>query len=323
MSPEKAKFDEILVKIKNREINSRRYAALMVIIPAILAVILLTATSLNIKSANAKVASSKGEIKELEDIANELGEETNRARDELTAIILEKSNIERSLEFGSKELENYYQKIESIKGEIESLTVELENTPHSQSIKQIDNKVLKLQNAIHKSSNNANAEVIEIRDKYSFDIEKIDLNAISFNNPKIRSLFKHILSLYRKDVRWKEGGQTVEEGFESGSFAVFLLKRIDIFPEISHSDRSILEISQKLTDYLKETDSPTNGDLVIYKDGTVRFYLKDSRVGPIDVGMTPEGIVAYKFGHMKPEGFLDVFERPSKLDFMQMRMTGD
>jgi outer membrane murein-binding lipoprotein Lpp len=125
--------------------------------------------------------------------------------------------------------------------------------------------------------------------------------------PGSESLVMDLLDLRQRRIKWKHGGQTVQEGFDSPTFALYMLKQkraasgIELRPGDSASD-----VSRSLYDKLQPTTQPHNGDLVFYPAGYAMFYFTDPREGPFVLGMTPFGIAALKSDFAKPVGYRQV-----------------
>jgi hypothetical protein len=124
--------------------------------------------------------------------------------------------------------------------------------------------------------------------------------------PGSESLLQNILDLRQRRIRWKVGGQSPQEGFDSPSFAMYMLKQkrasgIELRPGESLSDAS-----RSLYDKLPPTTQPQTGDLAFYPGGYAMFYFADPREGPFVLGMTPFGIAALKSDFTKPVGYRQV-----------------
>jgi hypothetical protein len=124
--------------------------------------------------------------------------------------------------------------------------------------------------------------------------------------PGSESLVMDLLDLRQRRIKWKHGGQTVQEGFDSPTFALYMLKQkrasgIEVRPGDSLSDAS-----HSLYEKLPPTTQPHNGDLVFYPAGYAMFYFTDPREGPFVLGMTPFGIAALKSDFAKPVGYRQV-----------------
>jgi uncharacterized protein YoxC len=123
--------------------------------------------------------------------------------------------------------------------------------------------------------------------------------------PGSETVLLDLLDLRQRRIRWKFGGQSPQEGFDSSSFAMYFLRQkrasgIELRPGEALSDAS-----RSLYDKLPPTTQPRTGDLVFYPGGYAMFYFADPQ-GPFVLGMTPFGIAALKSDFAKPVGYRQV-----------------
>ena len=88
-----------------------------------------------------------------------------------------------------------------------------------------------------------------------------------------------------REVNWKLAGSSPTEGFDSPSFAAYLLQKHNLL-SIPFSER------YNLRELIPETTNPVVGDLIFYETGYTMFLFEDRFRHPFCVGMTPAGIVA-------------------------------
>lgn len=103
--------------------------------------------------------------------------------------------------------------------------------------------------------------------------------------PRQADILEEILRMRNDEVKWKLGGSSPAEGFDSPSFAAYLLERNDLLP-IPFSER------YRIQELMPRTSNPEVGDLIFYDTGYTMFYFEDRYNRPFCVGMTPAGIVA-------------------------------
>jgi hypothetical protein len=139
-------------------------------------------------------------------------------------------------------------------------------------------------------------------------VRPIDTNAkeLASRFPGSESLLMDLLDLRQRRTKWKVGGQSAQEGFDSPTFAMYVLKQkripgIDVAPGETMSDAS-----RSLSEKLSPTNQPHTGDLVFYPGGYAMFYFADQQNGPFVLGMTPFGITALKSDFAKPVGYRQV-----------------
>jgi hypothetical protein len=124
--------------------------------------------------------------------------------------------------------------------------------------------------------------------------------------PGNETLLQDLLDLRQRRVKWKPGGQSNQEGFDSPGFAVYMLKQKRVAGIELRSGGSSLEASKDLYEKLPPTTQPKTGDLAFYSAGYAMFYFADPREGPFVLGMTPMGITALKADFAKPVGYRQV-----------------
>jgi hypothetical protein len=94
-------------------------------------------------------------------------------------------------------------------------------------------------------------------------------------------------------VGWHLGGQSPEQGFDSPSFAAYVLRRLkpEALPELPATN-DLVAASRAIISSLPSTNNPGIGDLNFYPSGYALFRFVDRRGQPFVIGMTPQGIVA-------------------------------
>lgn len=155
-------------------------------------------------------------------------------------------------------------------------------------IKQVEYDKLSLEKTALEDSVKELSE--RVRKTMLFDVKKYNINwRISktlASTPRITALIDEIREMvYDYNPSWKLGGTSPESGFDSPSFAAYILiKKLNVL-DISFGER------YKMTDIIPATDDPRPGDLIFYDGGYAMFYMKD-RGHPFCVGMTPLGIAS-------------------------------
>src|SRR5262245_41315447 len=124
--------------------------------------------------------------------------------------------------------------------------------------------------------------------------------------PGSESLLQDLLDLRQRRIKWKSGGQSTQDGFDSPGFAMYILKQKRASGIEVRSGESLSEASHSLYEKLQPTTQPKTGDLVFYSAGYAMFYFADPREGPFVLGMTPVGIAALKSDFAKPVGYRQV-----------------
>ena len=137
-------------------------------------------------------------------------------------------------------------------------------------------------------------------------IDSANAKELASRFPGSESLLTDILDLQRRRLKWKVGGQTPQEGFDSQSFAMYLLKQKRVSGIEASAGETLSEASRNLYNRLPTAAQPHTGDLVFYPAGYAMFYFADPKDGPFVLGMTPFGITALKSDFAKPVGYRQV-----------------
>jgi hypothetical protein len=124
--------------------------------------------------------------------------------------------------------------------------------------------------------------------------------------PGSESLLLDILELRQRRMKWKPGGQSAQEGFDSPAFAMYVLRQKHASGIEPKPGESLSDASHSMYEKLPPTNQPKTGDLAFYPAGYAMFYFADPREGPFVLGMTPFGIAALKSDFAKPVGYRQV-----------------
>ena len=124
--------------------------------------------------------------------------------------------------------------------------------------------------------------------------------------PGSENVLEEIFQSRQRRIKWKPGGQTPQEGFDSFGFAMYVLKQRHASGIELKSGESLSDAGHTLYDRLPPTTQPKTGDLAFYPAGYAMFYFADPHEGPFVLGMTPLGISAFKPDFVKPLGYRQV-----------------
>lgn len=106
-----------------------------------------------------------------------------------------------------------------------------------------------------------------------------------------REIMQHLLSVVMDhNPRWRYGGASLDEGFDSPGFALYILKMVT-----SRYDHLPADVSMSaLMESTSRTGHPRSGDIVFYEAGYTMFYYDIPDIGPFVIGMTPIGVHALR-----------------------------
>jgi uncharacterized protein YoxC len=184
---------------------------------------------------------------------------------------------------------------ETSKAQTQSLQVDVEN---------YKNQVTQLQTQLAETQKSLSEAVNLSRSLRTIDSGNAKELASRF--PGSESLLQQLLDLRQRRTKWKPGGQSVQEGFDSASFAMYMLRQKRVSGTEPRTGESLLDASRDLSNRLPTTKQPRTGDLVFYPAGYAMFYFEDRGEGSFVLGMTPFGVTALKSDFAKPLGYRQV-----------------
>lgn len=139
--------------------------------------------------------------------------------------------------------------------------------------------------------------------KFIHPIDFVDMKHISSRYPNQARALKLILDLRGQNVSWYLGGVSPNVGFDSPTFALYILSELNLPGRKITPGPSLLKTSRKLFEILPQASQPEVGDLTFYPSGYVMFYFQDKNNRPFVIGMTPFGILALDPEYAKPTGY--------------------
>ena len=128
--------------------------------------------------------------------------------------------------------------------------------------------------------------------RFTHPLDPVDLKDLFSRYPHASRGLELIMHLRERNVGWRLGGQNPDVGFDSPSFAAFVLQELGLLEDGFEPGESLLATSRRLFERLPPTGSPEVGDLVFYPAGYVLFFYRDRDGQPFVIGMTPMGIAA-------------------------------
>jgi hypothetical protein len=123
-----------------------------------------------------------------------------------------------------------------------------------------------------------------------------DLKDLAVNNARAFPLLEHSMTLAHQKVKYKVGGKSPQEGFDSVTFAAYVL-RTTLPKEKLGGDGA-----DAWTKF-EEVSNPRVGDLAFYVPSYAMFYFVDLNKRPFVIGMTPFGIVSLNPDFAELQGY--------------------
>jgi cell wall-associated NlpC family hydrolase len=193
------------------------------------------------------------------------------------------------------QIDTFKKDAETSRAQAQSLQVEAEN--YKNQVTQLQADLADAQKALSEAVNLS---------RYVRTIDYVNAKELASRFPGSESLLLQILDLRQRRTKWKLGGQSPQEGFDSPSFAMYILRQKHVPGSEARPGESLSEASRDLSNRLPKTTQPRTGDLVFYPAGYAMFYFEDQREGAFVLGMTPFGISALKADFAKPVGYRQV-----------------
>ncbi|HEU4618110.1 MAG TPA: hypothetical protein VFV10_08710 [Gammaproteobacteria bacterium] len=193
------------------------------------------------------------------------------------------------LAYGSMQLKSASQQVaalhdEARKSEERIAALSAEVDARTKTIATLEQRTAELQKQLEQTAALA---------RYAHPMDLVDLKTIySRTPPRVAAALGTILDLRSRNVSWSLGGTDPSRGFDSPSFAAFVLKEHGALPPDAAGDGDLSQRSRRLLASLPQADTPQPGDLVFYPAGYALFWFQDQRNRPFVIGMSPSGIVA-------------------------------
>jgi outer membrane murein-binding lipoprotein Lpp len=209
------------------------------------------------------------------------------AHKQVDALKTEASTFTTQIDTLKKNTENYRTQSQSLQGDAENYKTQMTD---------LQAQLAEAQKALSEAMNLSRA----VR-----PLDSVNAKELASRFPGSESLLQDLLAFRQRRIKWKPGGQSPQEGFDSAGFAMFMLRQKRVSGIELKPGESLSDASRSLYDKLPSTAQPGTGDLVFYPAGYAMFYFADPQ-GPFVLGMTPFGIAALKSDFAKPVGYRQV-----------------
>ena len=193
------------------------------------------------------------------------------------------------------QIDTFKKGAETSQAQTQSLQADVEN--YKNQVTQLQTQLTETQKALSEAVNLSRA----VR-----NIDNVNAKELASRFPGSESLLLQLLDLRQRRTKWKTGGQSVQEGFDSASFAMYILRQKRVSGIEPRQGESLSDASRDLHNRLPTTKQPRTGDLVFYPAGYAMFYFEDRGEGAFVLGMTPFGITALKSDFSRPLGYRQV-----------------
>jgi uncharacterized protein YoxC len=211
-------------------------------------------------------------------------------------------NAQKQIDALKTEASTYTTQIDTLKKNTESFKSQTQSLQGDTA--SYKNQVTELQTQLA-DTQKALSEAVSLS-RYLRPLDYSNAKELVSRFPGSESLLQDLLDLRQRRIKWKPGGQSTQEGFDSSSFAMYVLKQKRAPGIELKNGETLAEASHSLYEKLAPTTQPKTGDLVFYSAGYAMFYFADPREGAFVLGMTPVGITALKSDFAKPVGYRQV-----------------
>jgi hypothetical protein len=275
---------------ERRERAARRRAFLYATVPLVLAALIVGFTALQIQ----KLGRVQGELSATEMKLASTKTELVQFQQEAAQSLVDLDEIQGRLEETEKEYQASISQLEATRMELEKANIELGDTQ-----KKIED--------LNKQTEELTISFNDLKRQYEqflpfferkVTITEVDVKEAAQVLPEAQvTLLFDILNLSFQDIPFNVNGASLEDGFNSPSFAVYVLQQRGLLPED-------YDFNKKPWEQLPRIRRADNGDLVYYESGYAMFYFNK----PVEfvIGMTPVGIISMKPDFAPILGYLDV-----------------
>ena len=271
-------LQSLVQKAEEQEQSARRRAALYSLIPIVLAGLLILFTGWQIRQANQELAmvnvklqTSQQQLVSVNEQLVETQEQLNHSQQELTATQKQLNEAKQEAEQYRQEADELRKQLNELEGYLDEVTMQLRLATEFEQYAFTGDWLLSTKHVC---------------------------NNVGWADPEC-NLVQQLWEL--RDTQWRLGGYSPVSGFDSPSFAAYVLGQSGFLNDtVSPYD---------LRYELPEVPFPSDGDLVFYVGGYTMFYFRDERGEPFVIGMTPLGVLALKPDFAQELQYGKVFRR--------------
>lgn len=295
MTEIETQIENLLTDATDQEQKARRRAFYWTIIPVAMALVLLMGTGLQMRSANQAVLSAKGELDKTElelqslslDLDNTLDalEDADmkvvEAQTALTDTMYTLETITNDLVTTREQLFQTEQEVTILERDVSGLEEKITN--YNELIDDLNGQIQELEQSLESVRDELQATIDLKRYKFAGDWA-LTVKNIAVEFPAAGALLQTIVEL--QEIPWRVGGFAPDQGFDSPSFATFVLDTNERIELNDPADR------YNLVELVPVHRSPQVGDIIFYEGGYTMFYFIDEQGVPFVIGMTTQGVLA-------------------------------
>jgi len=262
MEMQEEQWGSLVRQAEQTERKARQRAVVFSLIPVILAGLLLWFTGHQIQQASRQLAEIQATTQAMQAQRDEVKTQLAQTQTDLTTTRKTLGNTQQTLTDTQARLTTAEQDVKRLQTQLDDLNKSLDEV----------SKQLRLATDFS---------------KYQFPGDWVDaIKLIESYYPRQGKILFDIYDL--REAHWKLHGFSPEEGFDSPSFAAYVLGNKNHLIKDPASNR------YQLQDVLPRRSQPELGDVVFYQTGYTMFYFDNGRGNPFVIGMTPLGVLALK-----------------------------
>ena len=268
MEMQEEQWGSLVRQAEQMERRARQRAVVFSLIPIILAGLLLWFTGYQIQQASRQLAEIQATTQTVQAQRDQYKAQLAQTQKQLAETQMELTATQKTLVDTQRTLSTTQAQLKTADQDVKRLQMQLDDLNKS-----LDEVSKQLRLATDFS-------------KYEFPGDwMLALKSIDSYYPRQGKILYDIYLLQK--APWKLHGFSPEEGFDSPSFAAYVLGQNKLIKN-PVSDR------YQLQDVLPRRSQPEVGDVVFYQTGYTMFYFDDGMGHPFVIGMTPLGVLALK-----------------------------
>lgn len=304
-------LEEIVQQAEKRELLARRRAILYTLIPVLMALALVWYTSNRVLQAQQEVHQASQELAVAQSDLNE-------AHATLTPVVKVLATNQMQVEDSKEQLATAQMQITWAASDL---------AKQSEEITRLQREALSYKDQVQTLQTTAQAAQDRVYELDTLLKEATRFKEFTWHGDwemtakylsgvsPAGDLFYRIMLLQQQNVPWNLNGFSISEGFNSPSFAAYMLTDMQMLLKPVTAPIAQAELLKLLPPKTLRPDSLERspeailrpGDLVYYKTGYTMFYFTDYDHQPFVIGMTPLGILALLPNFAEPIGYYPLF----------------
>lgn len=275
MEKQEEQWESVVRQAEQMERKARQRAIVFSLIPVILAGLLLWFTGYQIQQGNRQLVVLQATTREVQAQRDEAKAQLVQTQIDLTATRKTLDDTQQSLTAAQKTLGDTQHTLAVTQDELEKA---------EQNVKILQQQLDDLNKRLDEVSEQLRLATDFSKYQFLGDWSEA-LKSLESQFPRQGKILLDIHQLQR--TQWKLGGSSPDEGFDSPSFAAFVLGQNGLIKDPAYNRDQLRKV-------LPSRPRPLVGDVVFYQAGYTMFYFEYSGGSPFVIGMTPLGVLALR-----------------------------